>query len=87
MQSLILSALFFAASASAAATTVFPAAVGTPTTFASAPHTIAAGQTFDGKMARFGRGIPCDTDEDGGSNGAVFILAEGATLKVCTLPP
>jgi hypothetical protein len=86
MQSIILTALFFAASASAAATTTFPSAAG-ETTFSDAPKSVSG--TFDGKMARFGRGLACDSDDDGGEDGAVFILEDGATLKVGfpLLPP
>jgi hypothetical protein len=38
-------------------------------------------------MARFGRGLACDSDDDGGEDGAVFILEDGATLKVLPDPP
>jgi hypothetical protein len=79
MQSIILTALFFAASASAAATATFPSAAG-ETTFSDAPKSVSG--TFDGGMARFGRGLACDSDDDGGEDGAVFILEDGATLKV-----
>lgn len=60
-----------------AATTTFPSAAST-TTY-SEPKRISG--TFDGKMARFGRGLTPCSEADGGEEGAVFILANGATLK------
>lgn len=37
--------------------------------------------TFDGGMKTYGRGVSCTGQAEGGSADAVFILANGATLK------
>lgn len=37
--------------------------------------------TFDGGMKTFGRGVKCTGQDEGGDEDAVFILADGATLK------
>ena len=47
----------------------------------SKPSTIAAGKTYDAGNKEFDRGRPCDSDEDTGSDNAVFILEKGASLS------
>lgn len=47
----------------------------------SEPSTIAKGKSFDGGNKEFGRGHSCDSDADTGSDNAVFILEDGATLS------
>lgn len=48
----------------------------------SAPQRVTG--TFDCGMKRYNRAdITCDSDDDGGSTGALFILEGGATLKNC----
>lgn len=37
--------------------------------------------TFDGGMKTYGRGVDCTGQDEGGDEDAVFILANGATLK------
>jgi hypothetical protein len=37
--------------------------------------------TFDGGMKTYGRGVSCTGQSEGGDSDAVFILADGATLK------
>ncbi|ELU45096.1 pectate lyase domain-containing protein [Rhizoctonia solani AG-1 IA] len=46
----------------------------------SAARTIKAGETFDGKNLRYGRGVKCGGQKEGGTKDAVFILESGATL-------
>ncbi|KAJ3163540.1 hypothetical protein HDU86_000121 [Geranomyces michiganensis] len=52
-----------------------------PTIVMKQAFTIAAGQTYDGKMRRIDRGQTCTGQKEGGNADAVFILSEGATLK------
>ncbi|CCO38006.1 putative pectate lyase E [Rhizoctonia solani AG-1 IB] len=47
----------------------------------SAARTIKAGETFDGKNVRYGRGVTCGGQKEGGTKDAVFILESGATLS------
>ncbi|KAI0116163.1 polysaccharide lyase family 3 protein [Hypoxylon sp. NC0597] len=42
---------------------------------------IKAGQTFDGGLKTYGRGVKCTGQDEGGDADAVFQLEEGATLK------
>ncbi|KAF2677428.1 polysaccharide lyase family 3 protein [Lentithecium fluviatile CBS 122367] len=42
---------------------------------------IAAGQTFDGGLVTFGRGVSCGGQSEGGDSDAVFQVEEGGTLK------
>jgi hypothetical protein len=37
--------------------------------------------TFDGGLKTYGRGVSCTGQAEGGDSDAVFILADGATLK------
>ncbi|CEL54174.1 hypothetical protein RSOLAG1IB_06885 [Rhizoctonia solani AG-1 IB] len=46
----------------------------------SAARTIKAGESFDGKNLRYGRGVKCGGQKEGGSKDAVFILESGATI-------
>ncbi|CAE6415118.1 unnamed protein product [Rhizoctonia solani] len=47
----------------------------------STARTIKAGETFDGKNLRYGRGEICATDVSTGPENSVFILESGATLS------
>ncbi|OLN97696.1 putative pectate lyase F 4 [Colletotrichum chlorophyti] len=48
----------------------------------SKPIEVAAGETYDGKMARFDRGAgACKAQTEGGQADTVFLLRKGATLK------
>ncbi|WQF85475.1 Putative pectate lyase PlyH/PlyE, pectin lyase/virulence factor [Colletotrichum destructivum] len=48
----------------------------------SKPIEVAAGESYDGKLARFDRGAgACKAQTEGGQKDAVFILRKGATLK------
>ncbi|KAI1409297.1 polysaccharide lyase family 3 protein [Hypoxylon sp. FL1857] len=44
-------------------------------------QTIKAGQSFDGGMKTYGRGVKCTGQAEGGDSDAVFELEDGATLK------
>ncbi|KAE8394505.1 pectate lyase [Aspergillus alliaceus] len=46
-----------------------------------ATREIAAGETFDGGLKTYGRGVSCTGQSEGGDSDAVFSLGEGATLK------
>ncbi|GAB1525766.1 pectate lyase [Rhizoctonia solani] len=46
----------------------------------SEARTIKAGESFDGKNLRYGRGVTCGGQKEGGTKDAVFILESGATL-------
>jgi hypothetical protein len=61
------------------ATTTFPSASGSSTL--ATPMTIASGAVFDGNLTRFGRGIACTGQNEGGDADAVFLLEDGATLR------
>jgi hypothetical protein len=54
-----------------------PASKGTETF--SAAKSISG--TFDGGMKTYGRGVSCTGQAEGGTKDAVFVLANGATLK------
>ncbi|KIY61621.1 polysaccharide lyase family 3 protein [Cylindrobasidium torrendii FP15055 ss-10] len=45
------------------------------------PKEIAAGESFDGAYARYGRGIECGGQSEGGDSDAVFLLEDGASLS------
>lgn len=45
------------------------------------PHEVAEGETFDGGMKTFGRGVECTGQSEGGEDDTVFIIQEGGTLK------
>ncbi|KAI8918317.1 pectate lyase [Powellomyces hirtus] len=80
-----------------ATTLAAPAAGGLPTSFIfptatknnvlTVPQNIAPGATFDGKMESFDRGVSCTGQAEGGNKDAVFILADGATLKNAIIGP
>lgn len=54
----------------------------TETISGDAPIEVAAGESYDGKLARFDRGSgACKAQTEGGQKDAVFILRKGATLK------
>ncbi|KAF2113994.1 polysaccharide lyase family 3 protein, partial [Lophiotrema nucula] len=60
-----------------AATTTFPEAAGESTL--SEPMSVTG--EFDGGMVRFGRGVECGGQSEGGDSDAVFEVQEGGTLK------
>lgn len=62
---------------SAAASTTFPQAAGESTL--SKPMSVTG--EFDGGMVRFGRGVTCGGQSEGGDSDAVFQIQEGGTLK------
>ncbi|OBT55476.1 hypothetical protein VE04_04769 [Pseudogymnoascus sp. 24MN13] len=66
------------ASLGAAQTLNIPTRVGSIVSL-SKPSAISGTQDMGNR--EFDRGRPCDTDEDTGSDNAVFILADGATLS------
>ncbi|KAF9895090.1 hypothetical protein FE257_004719 [Aspergillus nanangensis] len=45
------------------------------------PYEVAEGETFDGGMKTYGRGVECTGQDEGGESDTVFIVREGATLK------
>lgn len=52
----------------------------------SSPTTVAAGETFDCKLAKYQHtDTTCDLDKEKGHADAVFLLEDGATLKNCHL--
>lgn len=63
-----------------ASTGTTPSSSRGSTTFPST-MVIAAGQSFDGKGATFGRGVSCTGQAEGGDSDAVFILESGASLS------
>lgn len=56
-----------------------PASKGS-VTYSSA-YTVKAGETFDGGLKTYGRGVACTGQDEGGDADAVFLLESGATLK------
>ncbi|KAL2867340.1 pectate lyase [Aspergillus lucknowensis] len=46
----------------------------------SEPYVVSGGETFDGGMKTYGRGVSCEEGE-GGDSDAVFSVEDGATLK------
>ena len=56
-----------------------PAASGT--SVLKAAQTIAAGETFDGGMASFDRGVSCTGQSEGGDSDAVFILEVSNSIR------
>lgn len=62
-----------------------PAASGT--SVLKAAQTIAAGETFDGGMASFDRGVSCTGQSEGGDSDAVFILEAGASISNVIIGP
>jgi hypothetical protein len=76
------------ASASPSATggsTKVKAAAGLPassgTSALSAVKTIAAGESFDGGMVMYDRGVSCTGQTEGGGSDAVFVLEKGASIS------
>lgn len=53
----------------------------------SAVKTIAAGESFDGGMVMYDRGVSCTGQDEGGDSDAVFELEEGATLSNVIIGP
>ncbi|KAF5020308.1 hypothetical protein F66182_7684 [Fusarium sp. NRRL 66182] len=47
----------------------------------SSPQTIKAGETFDAGWVKYDRGVKCSGQSEGGSDDAVFLLEDGATLR------
>ena len=66
------------ASIASAQTLNIPTRVGEITSLPE-PSVITGSVDFGNK--EFDRGIPCDSDEDTGSDSAVFVLADGASLS------
>ncbi|KAI1079576.1 pectate lyase-domain-containing protein [Whalleya microplaca] len=62
-----------------------PASSGSSTF--SAPKTIAAGQSFDGGLVMFDRGVSCTGQAEGGDSDAVFILESGASISNLIIGP
>ncbi|KAF2019865.1 polysaccharide lyase family 3 protein [Aaosphaeria arxii CBS 175.79] len=59
------------------ASSTFPEAAGESTL--AEPMSVTG--EFDGGMTRFGRGVTCGGQSEGGDSDAVFLLEDGATLK------
>jgi pectate lyase len=59
----------------------FPIPSSTGSVTFSEPYEIAAGETYDGELQTFGRGVECTGQEEGGESDTVFIVQEGGTLK------
>lgn len=62
-----------------------PASSGTSAL--DAVQTIAAGDSFDGGMFVYDRGVDCSGQAEGGSSDAVFILENGASLSNIIIGP
>lgn len=62
-----------------------PASSGTSAL--SAVQTIAAGQSFDGGMVMFDRGVDCTGQAEGGDSDAVFQLENGASISNVIIGP
>jgi len=65
--------------------TGFPASSGS--SVLAAVKTIAAGQSFDGGMVKYDRGVSCTGQEEGGDSDAVFELEEGASISNVIIGP
>ncbi|BCR91129.1 pectate lyase [Aspergillus chevalieri] len=74
-----------AAGGSGSVTTTLPASSGTSTL--SAVKTIAAGETFDGKMVMYDRGVSCTGQEEGDDSDAVFEIEDGGSLSNVIIGP
>lgn len=57
------------------------------TSILSAVQTIAAGESFDGGMLTYDRGVSCTGQVEGGSADTVFTLEEGASLSNVIVGP
>ena len=53
----------------------------------SAVQTIAAGESFDGGMVMFDRGVSCTGQDEGGDSDAVFEIEEGGSLSNVIIGP
>ncbi|KAM3074292.1 hypothetical protein ACMFMG_002896 [Clarireedia jacksonii] len=62
-----------------------PASSGTSAL--SAVQTIAAGESFDGGMVMFDRGVSCTGQSEGGDSDAVFQIEEGGSLSNVIIGP
>jgi pectate lyase len=62
-----------------------PASSGTSAL--SAVQTVAAGESFDGGMVMYDRGVSCTGQAEGGDSDAVFILEQGASLSNVIIGP
>ena len=62
-----------------------PASSGT--TALSAAQTIAAGETFDGGMVMYDRGVECTGQSEGGDSDAVFQIEEGGSISNVIIGP
>lgn len=51
------------------------------------PHEVAGGETYDGEMQTFGRGVECTGQVEGGEDDTVFIVQEGGTLRNAIIGP
>ena len=70
---------------SAATGSSLPASSGTSAL--SAAQTIAAGDSFDGGMVMFDRGVSCTGQAEGGDSDAVFQLENGASISNVIIGP
>ena len=64
-------------SGSSSSSSTFPAAAGESTL----SQTMSVTGEFDGGMVRFGRGVSCTGQAEGGDSDAVFSIEDGGTLK------
>lgn len=62
-----------------------PASSGTSAL--SAAQTIAAGESFDGGMVMFDRGVECSGQAEGGDSDAVFQIEEGGSISNVIIGP
>ncbi|EMF17446.1 polysaccharide lyase family 3 protein [Sphaerulina musiva SO2202] len=74
-----------AANENVAAGGSLPASSGT--SVLKAAQTIAAGESFDGGMVAFDRGVSCSGQSEGGDSDAVFYLENGASLSNVIIGP
>ncbi|KAK2768184.1 hypothetical protein FQN54_000036 [Arachnomyces sp. PD_36] len=59
----------------------FPLPASSGSVTLDAPQTVGAGESFDGEMQTFGRGIECGGQGEGGESDTVFIVEEGGHLS------
>ncbi|CAE6436219.1 unnamed protein product [Rhizoctonia solani] len=64
-----------------AASCSFPNPSSTTDVTFDAVQTVKAGEPFDGKNLRYGRGVTCGGQKEGGTKDAVFVLESGATIQ------
>lgn len=74
-----------AAGGSGSVTTTLPASSGTSAL--SAVKTIAAGETFDGGMVAYDRGVSCTGQEEGDDSDAVFEIEDSGSLSNVIIGP